>query len=121
MSDDENDQGWELVLEEPEPEPLRGRPPGSKNLEHSPELLPPRPFLYTLDQIAGLICVELVYLKHRYCYYEGRTSGPHYPDFFLARNIAPNGRPVDWRVSERELARWLKRKGFRLHQRGWVT
>lgn len=110
----------DIVEVEPEEPPRRGRPAGVPNYERTPEL-PPRPFLYTLDQIASLLYVDFRYLKKNYIYYDAWTVGPHYPDFILARNIARQGKPPDWRVPEHELARWLKRKGFRLHQRGWVT
>lgn len=89
-------------------------------MERTPEL-PPRPFLYTLDQISALINVDLKYLKGRYIYYANRSLGPHYPDLILARDIAPLGVSTDWRVAEQEFARWLRKKGWRLHQRGWVT
>lgn len=89
-------------------------------VERSPEL-PPRPFFYTLDQVAALIYVDLKYFKKAYVYYDGRSVGPHYPDFLLARNMAPDGRHPDWRIAEKELARWLRYKGFRLHPRGWVV
>ena len=105
-----------IVQEDPEPDPLRG----GKHYEHTPEL-PPRPFLYSIDQVAALLYVDLGYLKSRYLHYEGRTLGPHYPDYILVRNIAPKGNAPDWRCAEQEFARWLKHKGFRLHQRGWVS
>lgn len=88
-------------------------------IERTPEL-PPRPFLYTLDQVAALIFVDVRYFMNRYVHFDGRSVGPHYPDFILARNVAPKGAPPDWRVTETELKRWLKYKGFRLHPRGWV-
>lgn len=82
--------------------------------------LPPRPFLFTLDQIAALMYVELEHFRKRYCYYEGRDIGPQYHDLIWCRNIAPRGAPPDWRVSEREVQRFLKQNGFRVHERGWI-
>lgn len=79
--------------------------------------LPPRPFLYTLDQIAMLIEVEVTALSKSYVFYEGRSFGARPKGKLLARNIAPdNKRPV-WRVAEAELIRWMRTKGFRFQQR----
>jgi hypothetical protein len=39
----------------------------------------------------------------------------------LARDISPDDaeRP-DWRVSEKDFVRWLRFKGFRYHERGYI-
>lgn len=79
--------------------------------------LPPRPFLYTLDQIASLISVELPFFKANYVYYDGRTSGVHRKDVLRARNIAPIGAVPDWRVSESEFTRWLRSRRYRVYER----
>lgn len=80
--------------------------------------LPPRAFLFTLDQIAGMIAITEASLKQAYIYFEGRSTGRRSLDLMIAINIAPeNERPV-WRVSERELIRWLKKKGFRYYELG---
>lgn len=81
--------------------------------------LPPRPFLYTLDQIATLIDVSVVNLKDRYLFFDGRSVGARPKDRMFARNIAAEGETPDWRVMEQELIRWLKAKRFRLYERGW--
>ena len=93
----------------------------SRRLERTPEL-PPRPFLYTLDQIAALVSVEEERIRKEYCYFEGRSTGRKYPDLMSCRNVAPALiRWPDWRVSELELKRWFKYMGFRFHERGWVS
>ena len=74
--------------------------------------LPPRLFLYTLDQVAYCISVSEVTLKKRFLYLEGRSMGVHRSGLIMCRNIAePDVRP-DWRVAENELIRWMKFKGF---------
>lgn len=125
MSDEDDDPGEEVI---PERRPVRieeyedaaGLPHQPRGVERTPEL-PPRPFLYTLDQIASLLSIEMVHLRNNYIHFDGLSVGARRPDFLLARNIAPIGKPTDWRVAEQDFARWLKRKGWRLHPRGWVT
>ncbi len=77
--------------------------------------LPVRPFLFTLDQIGTMLNITEERLKNGgYLFFQGRTPGVKSPDEILTLNIAiPNHRP-EWRVEERELIRWLKRKGFQV-------
>lgn len=84
--------------------------------------LPPKPFLYSLDQIADLISLPLDRLERELVWFAGRQTGPHFRGKLLARNIAANAeqKPI-WRVAERELLRWMKVKGFRVHDRGFIT
>jgi hypothetical protein len=83
--------------------------------------LPIRPFLYTLDQIANLLDIELVRLKAGWIHYRGRTIGRNTGDQMEAIDISPVGQGMkpEWRVSEQELIRWMKRKGFRVLTRSW--
>lgn len=83
--------------------------------------LPPRPFLYTLDQISMLIDVQQVTLERTYVHFEGRSVGAAPRSKMLARNIAPPDDKPDWRVAEREMVRWFKNRGFRYYDRGAVT
>jgi hypothetical protein len=83
--------------------------------------LPPRPFLYTLDQVAYLIQIEESTLRRSYLHYEGRSVGAPARGVIVTRNIAPVGLKPEWRVAERELVRFMKFKGFRYHERGWIT
>ena len=80
--------------------------------------LPPRVFLYTLDQISVLISVSLETIKTSYIYYEGRSIGSKDRFLIQARNIAPADVKPDWRVSERELIRWFKVMGYKYYERG---
>ena len=90
-------------------------------MKQDPNLgLPPRVFLYTLDQIAMMIGVTLQTLKTSYVYFYGRSPGVAARDVLLARNIAPEGTTPDWRVAENELKRWLRIKGFRVYDRSLI-
>lgn len=82
--------------------------------------LPPRVFLYTLDQICQVLSIQSVALR-RHLYLDGQSTGRQKPRQLRARNIStdPEGRP-DWRVSEPELIRWMKSRGFKYQHRGWV-
>lgn len=82
--------------------------------------LPPRIFLYTVDQIAVVLNVSELHVKRHVLHYDGRSPGRCPKDKMLARNIADPGVRPDWRVAERELVRWLKHKGFHFADRGWV-
>ena len=74
--------------------------------------LPPRIFLYTLEQIAVCIGLPPETLRRKYVYFHGRTSGDRRANLLVARNIAgPESKP-EWRVAENELVRWMRRKGF---------
>ena len=93
--------------------------------------LPPRTFLYTFDQIAALLQVEVATVKNRYIYYDGLNVGAIPRKVMLARNIDPEYRlptleepegygKAEWRVAEAELIRWLRVMGFRIYDTGWV-
>ncbi len=79
--------------------------------------LPPRPFLYTLDQIATLLGMTTATLKKDHAYLVGFSMGQCRATNLQARSISPPDRPPDWRVGEEELMRWLKLHGFRIYQR----
>lgn len=83
--------------------------------------LPPRPFLYTLDQISVLLDLPEQAMRTTHIHFEGRSIGVPTRDRLLARNIAAKDAPPDWRVAERELIRWLKNKGFKYYERGVIT
>jgi hypothetical protein len=83
--------------------------------------LPIRPFLYSPDQIASILGVTEQTVRTAYLYYDKRSIGHPSPNLMMARNIRPdpNDRP-DWRVGEKELIRWLKRKGFKIHETSYL-
>jgi hypothetical protein len=82
--------------------------------------LPMKPFLYTLDQVSALLEVEIDALYKHYIYYQGRSTGGVRKDLLIAHNIAPHDLKPDWRVGEKELVRWLRRKGFRYYDRASI-
>lgn len=83
--------------------------------------MPMRVFMYTLDQIATMLCIEEKALKQNYLHYIGRSVGVRPPDRMEAKNIAPEGQPTEWRVVEREFIRWLRYKGFRVYSPGYTS
>lgn len=83
--------------------------------------LPVRAFLFTVDQLSTMLSVGEDTVKKDYLFYEGRQPGARPKSKMLARNIAPEGSKPEWRVAERELVRWLKSRGFRVYDRGWLT
>src|SRR5213596_2999182 len=85
---------------------------------HNKVGLPPRPFLYTVDQISVLLDLDEQTIMQKYLYFEGRSVGSRRRDLMTARNIAgPEDKP-EWRIAERELIRWMRSMGFRYYDRG---
>lgn len=82
--------------------------------------LPTRPFLYTIDQVAMLLAVGEAYVKLEYAHWMGRSIGIPSPDRIVFRNIAPEGASPEWRCSEREIIRFLRLKGYKYYERGFV-
>jgi len=80
--------------------------------------IPLRPFLWTLDQIATIINLDVRTVKIHYVYYEGRSTGGVTRSKMIARNISPRDQPAEWRVAHEEMLRWLKSKGFRFYEEG---
>lgn len=80
--------------------------------------LPPRPFFYTIDQIALLISMPEARIKSGLLYYDGRTPGLKPTDMMRAVNIAPASEKPEWRVNEQEFVRWLRYKGYTLYEMG---
>lgn len=80
--------------------------------------LPPRLFLYTLDQLASIVNVPIKEFQRKYIHYDGRAVGARPFEKIMARNIAPKGEPPDWRVVETEFVRWMRFKGFKVYVRG---
>ena len=89
--------------------------PGDSGYRPESVGLPIRPFLYTLDQIAGLIQHDLLKVKAM-VFYEGRTIVLKQNFHLVAINIANPDDTPEWRVSEHELIRWMKYKGFHIYE-----
>lgn len=82
--------------------------------------LPPREFFYTLDQIAYLLDITEPYLKNNLIHYEGRSVGFPSRHVMVAVNMAPEGETPEWRVAERHFKRWLRFKGYKFYDRGYL-
>lgn len=82
--------------------------------------MPPRVFLYTLDQIGVMLDLNETALA-RHVYFEGRSVGARKRGYMIARNIAPPDAKPEWRIAEREFVRWMKFKGFRYYERGTAS
>lgn len=84
--------------------------------------LPERVFLFTIDQIAMMLEVNETQVYDNYLFYEGRSVGVRPKDKMLTRDISPADAPKpEWRVTDKEFARWMRLKGFRFHTRGYVS
>lgn len=78
-------------------------------------LLPHKPFLYTIDQVAMLVGLAPASFAKRYVFREGSDLGANHPRLLRARNIDPNWAvDQEWRINEDELKRWLRFIGL-----GW--
>lgn len=82
--------------------------------------LPVVTFLYTLDQIASMLGMQVEYFISSYVYFHLRSTGPKRPDEMLARNIARPEMPPDWRIPQAEFVRWLRFKGMKVLPGGAV-
>ena len=77
--------------------------------------LPTHPFFYTQDQVAILLSVTPGWLRARMSF-QGRFNSKTTPDTLEAINLARPDEPAEWRISERELLRWLARQGYRVER-----
>lgn len=84
--------------------------------------LPVREFLYTLDQLAYMLNVEEEYLKKFLLHFNGRSLGACPKDRMLAVDISPDdtSKP-EWRIAERHLKRWMRFKGWKFYDRGYLV
>jgi len=73
-------------------------------------------FLYTLDQIAGMVQLPLLKLKQVHVYFHLRSTGRKLRHQMLACNIAADDQPADWRVTHQDFVRWLKSNGFQVKE-----
>lgn len=76
--------------------------------------LPVVTFMYTLDQIAGMIQVTVHDLQYKYLYYPLRSTGRKPRHQMVACNIAPDDEPAEWRVTQQDFVRWLKSNGWEI-------
>lgn len=78
--------------------------------------LPPIIFLFTLDQVAGMLNIQEQTLRQKYLYYRGRSSGRPQRHHMEAVNISPSDEKSDWRVSMKEFVKWCRKMGFRNYE-----
>lgn len=73
-------------------------------------VLPPKPFFYTVDQIAQLVgSSNPTSFATKYVFREGHDVGARSPRQLRAINIDPEWRLYEeWRIHEGELKRWLR-------------
>lgn len=89
---------------------------GNKPADPQEVGLPPFVFLFTVDQIAGMLNVEERTVMLQYLYYAGRSSGRKASHQMDAVNIAPETANPDWRIPAREFLRWCTRRGIKVNQ-----
>ena len=83
--------------------------------------LPIRVFMYTIDQIAFMLEVSEQNVRESFLFYEGRSVGVCPRDKLLAVDISPdNATTPEWRVAETHFRRWMKFKGWKIYDRGYV-
>lgn len=77
--------------------------------------------MYTLDQIAYLLNLTEETLKRSYLHFEGKSVGVCPRDRMIAVDISPDSakRP-EWRVPERYLKRWMRFKGLKVVDGGYL-
>lgn len=77
--------------------------------------------MFTIDQIAFLLELEEEYVKKFLLHYEGRSVGPCPRDRLMAVDVSPDSAPKpEWRVAEKHLKRWMRFKGWKIYDRGYV-
>ena len=88
------------------------------NTEEKNIHLPIRNILYTPDTIGVMLELTTKRILTEFLFFEGRSNGacPRY--LMTARNIAPPDSPPDWRITEGELIRWMRHKGFVYYRTG---
>lgn len=82
--------------------------------------LPLRSFMYTSDQIAGLLELKEDYVKKKLFFYDVREPGLCPKSKMRAVNIAPDGETPVWRVTEREFLRYLRNRGIKFYEMGYI-
>lgn len=85
--------------------------------------LPMIPFLYTVDQLAAMLSMEENSIRQRLLFYEGRSTGAQRKDQMRAINIARDDeskKEAEWRISDFEFRKWMRFKGFKYYERGYL-
>lgn len=74
-------------------------------------VLPPREFMYTLEQIAQMLDVSFAFLKEDVVFFRGRSAGSKRGKM-EATNIAAPDKPPVWRVGETNFMLWMRARGI---------
>ena len=72
--------------------------------------LPVKTFMYTIEQIAYMLDVTEQTVKKRILYYQGRERRKWTNDDLVAVNFSRQDEKPEWRISEEEFIRWMRRK-----------
>lgn len=98
-----------------------GRRERRKTVRGEKVVVPTRPFLYTLDQIASMLAISERELISLYLFLEGRSTFTRAGHHISAHNIAPPEAEPQWRVSDPELMRWFGVLGFHVERTPGLT
>lgn len=81
--------------------------------------LPPTPFFYTVDQVAGLLQISEQKIRDKLLFYMGRSTGIPPKSKLVATNMMPEGETPEWRILDKHLVRYLRFKGIRFQSMGY--
>lgn len=79
--------------------------------------IPARAFTWTIDQIATMMAMDEAELRTAYLYFEGRSTGTQ-SGRMIARNIAQDDQPPNWRILHEHFVKWLRLKGYKYYDEG---
>lgn len=82
----------------------------------SPDVnLPPREFMYTIEQVAQLLDVSVGFVEKSVCHFYGRSVGSSRGKAITINVALPDQKPV-WRISETEFKIWMRYKKIKFTQ-----
>lgn len=94
--------------------------PAPETREQKKLYMPLRPFFWTPDQIAQLLEVNEKTVRDKMLWYSGREPGLKPKDRIKTINLAAYAEEPIWRIPEDELIKWLRFKGIKIYERGYV-
>jgi hypothetical protein len=83
--------------------------------------LPAREFMYTLDQVADILNIQVESLR-RYVYFRGIDRNlVREQDAMVAISITPSAlhKRAEWRIPETEFLAFLKKRGLTVYERAY--
>lgn len=66
-----------------------------------------------------MLSLTIPYVKNTLLFYDRREPGLTPKTRLRAINIAPEGETPEWRVTERELIRYLRSRGVKFYETGY--